>query len=138
MKNFSKESLNITKEKLNEFKQLFTEVFSEGKVDFERLKLILGKNASISDERYVLNWENKREAFTAIQTTTTKTLGFAPEESVKPDSTENVFIEGENLEVLKILQKSHFGKIKMIYIDPPYNTCSDNFIYPDKFSETKE
>ncbi|MCA6085010.1 site-specific DNA-methyltransferase [Candidatus Endomicrobiellum agilis] len=138
MKNFSKESLNITKEKLNEFKQLFPEVFSEGKVDFERLKLILGKNASISDERYVLNWENKREAFTAIQTTTTKTLGFAPEESVKPDSTENVFIEGENLEVLKILQKSYFGKIKMIYIDPPYNTGSDNFIYPDKFSETKE
>ncbi|MCA6084998.1 hypothetical protein [Candidatus Endomicrobiellum agilis] len=93
MKNFSKESLNITKEKLNEFKQLFPEVFGEGKVDFERLKLILGKNVSISDERYVLNWENKSEVFTAVQTPTTKALCFVSEESVKPDSTENLFIE---------------------------------------------
>ncbi|MDR0799957.1 MAG: site-specific DNA-methyltransferase [Endomicrobium sp.] len=138
MQNFSKESLNITEEKLNKFKQLFPEVFSEGKVDFEHLKLILGENTSISNERYVLNWANKSEVFTAIQTPTTKTLYLVPEESVKPDSTENVFIEGENLEVLKILQKSYFGKIKMIYIDPPYNTGNDNFIYPDKFSETKE
>ncbi len=138
MQNFSKESLNITEEKLNKFKQLFPEVFSEGKVDFERLKLILGRNASISNERYVLNWADKSEAFTAIQTPTTKTLYPVPEESVKFNSTENIFIEGENLEVLKILQKSYFGKIKMIYIDPPYNTGNDNFIYPDKFSETKE
>jgi adenine specific DNA methylase Mod len=138
MQNFSKESLNITEEKLNKFKQLFPEVFSEGKVDFERLKLILGRNASISNERYVLNWADKSEAFTAIQTPTTKTLYPVLEESVKFNSTENIFIEGENLEVLKILQKSYFGKIKMIYIDPPYNTGNDNFIYPDKFSETKE
>ncbi|MDR0799944.1 MAG: site-specific DNA-methyltransferase, partial [Endomicrobium sp.] len=138
MQNFSKESLSITEEKLNKFKQLFPEVFSEGKVDFERLKLILGENASISNERYVLNWADKSEAFTAIQIPTTKTLYPVPEESVKFNSTKNIFIEGENLEVLKILQKSYFGKIKMIYIDPPYNTGSDNFIYPDKFSETKE
>ncbi|MDR0820183.1 MAG: site-specific DNA-methyltransferase [Endomicrobium sp.] len=138
MQNFSKESLNITEEKLNKFKQLFPEVFSEGKVDFERLKLILGESVSISNERYVLNWADKSEAFTAIQTPTTKTLYPVPEESIKFNSSENVFIEGENLEVLKILQKSYFGKIKMIYIDPPYNTGNDNFIYPDKFSETKE
>nr|BAV59392.1 type III modification methylase [Candidatus Endomicrobium trichonymphae] len=138
MQNFSKESLSITEEKLNKFKQLFPEVFSEGKVDFERLKLILGENTSISNERYVLNWADKSEAFTAIQIPTTKTLYPVPEESVKFNSTKNIFIEGENLEVLKILQKSYFGKIKMIYIDPPYNTGSDNFIYPDKFSETKE
>ncbi|GHT07528.1 DNA methylase N-4 [Endomicrobiia bacterium] len=85
-----------------------------------------------------MNWADKSEAFTAIQTPTTKTLYPAPEESVEFNSSENVFIEGENLEVLKILQKPYFGKIKMIYIDPPYNTGNDNFIYPDKFSETKE
>ncbi len=95
MQNFSKESLNITEEKLNKFKQLFPEVFSEGKVDFERLKLILGRNASISNERYVLNWADKSEAFTAIQTPTTKTLYPVPEESVKFNSTENIFIEGK-------------------------------------------
>ncbi|GHT04526.1 hypothetical protein AGMMS5026_04120 [Endomicrobiia bacterium] len=68
MQNFSKESINIAEEKLTKFKQLFPEVFSEGKVDFERLKLILGESASISNERYVLNWADKSEAFTAIQT----------------------------------------------------------------------
>ncbi|ACC97786.1 DNA methylase [Elusimicrobium minutum Pei191] len=135
---FNKESLNITEEKLTQFKQLFPEVFSEGKVDFERLKLTLGEHTAISNERYVLNWANKSDAFTAIQTPTTKTLYPAVKESVNFDTTQNVFIEGENLEVLKILQKSYFGKIKMIYIDPPYNTGNDNFIYPDKFAETKE
>jgi adenine-specific DNA-methyltransferase len=72
-----------------------------------------------------------------LQTPSTKTLVPAKEESINFDTTENIFIEGENLEVLKVLQKSYFGKVKMIYIDPPYNTGNDSFIYPDKFSETR-
>ncbi|MBI5416550.1 site-specific DNA-methyltransferase, partial [Candidatus Poribacteria bacterium] len=90
------------------------------------------------NERYVLNWAGKSEAFKILQSPTTATLVPCKDESINFDKTENVFIEGENLEVLKVLQKSYFGKIKMIYIDPPYNTGNDNFIYPDKFSETKE
>jgi adenine-specific DNA-methyltransferase len=85
----------------------------------------------------VLNWAGKSEAFKVLQAPTTKTLVPAKDESVKFDDTEHIFIEGENLEVLKVLQKSYFGKVKMIYIDPPYNTGNDSFIYPDKFSETK-
>jgi len=134
----SKESLNITQEKIEQLKKIFPEVVSENKVDFERLKLTLGENIKITDERYVLNWANKSDVFTAIQTPTTKTLQPLKEDSVNFDTTQNIFIEGENLEVLKILQKSYFNKIKMIYIDPPYNTGSDSFIYPDKFAESKD
>lgn len=134
----SKESLNITQEKIEQLKKIFPEVVSENKVDFERLKLTLGENIKITDERYVLNWANKSDVFTAIQTPTTKTLQPLKEDSVNFDTTQNIFIEGENLEVLKILQKSYFNKIKMIYIDPPYNTGSDSFIYPDKYAESKD
>jgi adenine-specific DNA-methyltransferase len=84
-----------------------------------------------------LNWAGKSDAFKVLQLPTTKTLIPAKDESVNFDETENIFIEGENLEVLKVLQKSYFGKVKMIYIDPPYNTGNDSFIYPDKFSESK-
>jgi adenine-specific DNA-methyltransferase len=84
-----------------------------------------------------LNWAGKSDAFKVLQLPTTKTLIPAKDESVNFDETENIFIEGENLEVLKVLQKSYFGKVKMISIDPPYNTGNDSFIYPDKFSESK-
>jgi adenine-specific DNA-methyltransferase len=124
--------------KLKQLQELMPEVFSEGKVDFERLKATLGEDINFSNERYVLNWAGKSDAFKALQTPSTKTLIPAKDESVDFDTTENIFIEGENLEVLKVLQKSYFGKIKMIYIDPPYNTGNDSFIYPDKFSETKD
>lgn len=124
--------------KLKELKQVFPEVFAEGKVDWEKLKATLGEDINFSNERYVLNWAGKSEAFKVLQSPTTKTLIPAKDESVNFDDTENIFIEGENLEVLKVLQKSYFGKVKMIYIDPPYNTGNDHFIYPDKFSETKE
>ncbi|MCG2760381.1 MAG: site-specific DNA-methyltransferase, partial [Candidatus Delongbacteria bacterium] len=110
---------------------------SEGKIDWEKLKATLGEDITFNNERYVLNWAGKSDAFKVLQTPSTRTLTPAKEESVNFDNTENVFIEGENLEVLKILQKSYFGKIKMIYIDPPYNTGNDSFIYPDKFSESK-
>ncbi len=123
-------------DKLESLKQVLPEAFTEGKVDWEKLKAALGEDINFSNERYVLNWAGKSDAFKILQAPTTKTLIPAKEESVDFDNTEHVFIEGENLEVLKVLQKSYFGKVKMIYIDPPYNTGNDSFIYPDKFSET--
>ena len=130
-------SLTPEQEKINALRQVLPEAFSEGKIDWEKLKATLGENINFSNERYVLNWAGKSDAFKVLQTPTTKTLIPAKDESVDFDKTENIFIEGENLEVLKVLQKSYFGKVKMIYIDPPYNTGNDSFIYPDKFSETK-
>lgn len=130
-------SLTPEQEKLNALQQVLPEAFSEGKIDWEKLKATLGENINFSNERYVLNWAGKSDAFKVLQMPTTKTLIPAKEESVSFDETENIFIEGENLEVLKVLQKSYFGKVKMIYIDPPYNTGNDSFIYPDKFSESK-
>jgi adenine-specific DNA-methyltransferase len=131
-------SLTPQEEKLKQLKELLPEAFSEGKVDWEKLKATLGEDINFSNERYVLNWAGKSDAFKVLQAPSTKTLVPVKEESVNFDETENIFIEGENLEVLKILQKSYFGKVKMIYIDPPYNTGADHFVYPDKFSETKE
>ncbi|MGB3479389.1 MAG: site-specific DNA-methyltransferase [bacterium] len=131
-------SLNITEGKLNQLKEIIPEAFTEGKIDWEKLKATLGEAIEFKNERYVLNWAGKSDAFRVLQSPTTSTLVPDKEESVNFDNTEHLFIEGENLEVLKVLQKSYFGKIKMIYIDPPYNTGNDKFIYPDKFSETKE
>jgi len=131
-------SLNITAEKLHKLKEIIPEAFTENKIDWEKLKATLGEDIEFKNERYVLNWAGKSDAFRVLQSPTTATLVPAREESVNFDATENIFIEGENLEVLKVLQKSYFGKIKMIYIDPPYNTGNDNFIYPDKFSESRE
>ena len=132
------ESLDITEERLNKLKEILPDAFTEGKIDWEKLKATLGEDIEFKNERYVLNWAGKSDAFRVLQSSTTATLVPCEEESVDFDDTENIFIEGENLEVLKVLQKSYFGKIKMIYIDPPYNTGNDSFIYPDKFSETKE
>jgi adenine-specific DNA-methyltransferase len=131
------QSLDIRQTQLEKLKELFPEVVSEGKVDWEKLKATLGEDITLANERYVLNWAGKSDAFKALQTPSGKTLVPDKEESVKFDTTQNLFIEGENLEVLKVLQKSYFGKVKMIYIDPPYNTGNDSFIYPDNFSETK-
>ena len=131
-------SKDIAAERLAQLKAIMPEAFSEGKIDWEKLKLTLGEDIQIADERYVLNWAGKSDAFRAIQTPTTATLAPQREESVNFDKTENIFIEGENLEVLKIMQKAYYGRIKMIYIDPPYNTGNDSFVYPDKFSESRE
>lgn len=130
-------SLTPEQEKLNALRQVLPEAFSEGKIDWEKLKATLGEDINFANERYVLNWAGKSDAFKVLQMPTTKTLVPAKDESVNFDDTQNIFIEGENLEVLKVLQKSYFGKVKMIYIDPPYNTGNDSFIYPDKFSESK-
>lgn len=131
-------SLTPEQDKINQLREILPEAFTEGKIDWEKLKATLGENINFSNERYVLNWAGKSDAFKILQHPTTSTLVPAKEESVNFHDTENIFIEGENLEVLKVLQKSYFGKVKMIYIDPPYNTGNDSFIYPDKFAETKE
>lgn len=131
-------SFDIVKEKRDKLRDIIPEAFTENKIDWEKLKAALGDDIEFKNERYVLNWAGKSDAFRALQSPSTATLAPCKEESVNFDATGNIFIEGENLEVLKVLQKSYFGKIKMIYIDPPYNTGNDNFIYPDRFAESKE
>ena len=133
---FDLTSLNIAEEKRQELLRLFPEVRTEGgKLDFERLKLALGEAVDVGRERYGMNWPGKADCFKTIQQPSQATLRPCVEESVEFESTENVIIEGDNLEVLKLLQKSYLGKVKMIYIDPPYNTGND-FIYPDNYSES--
>jgi adenine-specific DNA-methyltransferase len=133
---FEATSLNISDEQKAKLKYVFPEVFTEGgKVDFERLKLTLGDSVDAGKERYGLTWPGKSDCFKTIQRPSMATLVPAREESENFDDTENLIIEGDNLEVLKLLQKSYLGKVKMIYIDPPYNTGSD-FIYPDDFTES--
>ena len=130
---------SISYNKINELKQIFPEVFAENKIDWEKLKLVLGEdNLAHKNERYQLNWAGKTDAYRTLQSPTFNTLAPCQSESVDFNQTQNIFIEAENMEALKILQKSYAGKVKMIYIDPPYNTGSDSFIYPDKFSETRE
>ena len=129
-------SHDITAEKRLELLRLFPEIRTEdGKLDFDRLKLELGEAVDVGKERYGLMWPGKADCFKAIQTPSLGTLRPCPEESVDFDTSENLIIEGDNLEVLKLLQKSYLGKTKMIYIDPPYNTGND-FIYPDDYSES--
>ncbi len=119
-----------------ELLRLFPEIRTEnGKLDFDRLKLALGESVDVGKERYGMTWPGKAECFKTIQMPSLATLRPCPEKSVNFDRTENLIIEGDNLEVLKLLQKSYLGKIKMIYIDPPYNTGND-FIYPDNYSES--
>lgn len=131
-------SFDISDEKRAELLALIPEARTEGgKIDFDRLKLALGEAVDVGKERYGMNWPGKADCFRTIQTPSVGTLRPAPEESVNFDTTENLIIEGDNLEVLKLLQKSYLGKIKMIYIDPPYNTGND-FIYPDNYTETLE
>ncbi|KXK16361.1 MAG: Adenine specific DNA methylase Mod [Armatimonadetes bacterium OLB18] len=129
-------SLDVAELKRQELLELFPEVRTEGgKIDFERLKAVLGEMVDAGRERYGMNWPGKAECMRTIQAPSMGTLLPMPDESVDWDTTENVIIEGDNLEVLKLLQKSYLGKIKMIYIDPPYNTLGD-FIYPDNYSES--
>ena len=106
------------------------EVFTEGKIDFEKLRLVLGDEVDDNEERYEFTWHGKNNAIRIAQTPSTGTLRPDKESSKNWDDTENLYIEGDNLEVLKLLQKSYFGKVKMIYIDPPYNTGTD-FVYHD-------
>ncbi len=122
-------------ENVEQLRSLFPEAFSEGKIDFDVLKQLLGGAVEEREEKYGLNWHGKRRARQLALTPSTGTLRPCPEESVDWETTKNLFIEGDNLEVLKLLQKSYAGKVKLIYIDPPYNTNNDR-IYPDSFVDT--
>lgn len=136
---FEGSSLRVAEEQKAKLKSLFPEVFTEGgKIDFDRLRLTLGDDTlDLGKERYGMNWPGKADCFKTIQKPSMATLVPARNESVDFDRTENLIIEGDNLEVLKLLQKAYLGKVKMIYIDPPYNTGNE-FIYPDNYSESLE
>lgn len=128
-------SMSITDAQREKLKSLFPEVFTEGnKIDWNRLKLTLGETIDTGKERFGMNWPGKADCFRTIQQPSLATLEPDREKSADFDHTGNLFIEGDNLEVLKLLQKSYLGKVKMIYIDPPYNTGHD-FIYPDDYGE---
>lgn len=128
------QSMNITEDNISKFKSLFPEAFIEGSIDFDVLKQLLGVNVDEKEERYGLNWHGKRQARQLALIPSRGTLRPCKGESVDWDNTQNIMIEGDNLEVLKLLQKSYAGKVKLIYIDPPYNTGKD-FVYPDNFQD---
>src|SRR2546423_269865 len=114
-------SVDIVEGNMEALKALFPEAFTEGRIDFEVLKDLLGAAVEERDEKYGLNWHGKRRARQIALTPSTGTLLPSPDESVHWDTTQNLMIEGDNLEVLKLLQKSYASKVKLIYIDPPYN-----------------
>ena len=133
------ESEDLVADRIEQLKELFPEVATEGdgSIDFEKLRLILGDEVDEGDERYAFTWPGKADAIRQAQTVSTATLRPCPEKSVNWDSTQNLYIEGDNLEVLKLLQRGYHGKVKMIYIDPPYNTGHD-FVYHDSFGDSIE
>lgn len=128
------QSADLVAGNIEQLNALFPEAFAEGKVDFDVLKQLLGGAVDEREEKYGLNWHGKRRARQLALTPSTGTLRPCPEDSVDWGTTQNLMIEGDNLEVLKLLQKSYAGKVKLIYIDPPYNTGKD-FVYPDDFRD---
>ncbi len=129
-----RESLNIKDKLLEALKASTPEVFAEGKVNWDKVRLALGEHLDASSEKFNFTWAGKAGAVTNVLIPSKATLRPAEKESVKFDKSENLFIEGDNLEVLKLLQKSYFEQVKMIYIDPPYNTGND-FVYKDDFRQ---
>ncbi len=128
------QSADLVAENLAALRGLFPQAFAEGRVDFDVLRELLGNAVEEGEERYGLSWSGKARARRHALTPTLATLRPAPEDSVDWDTTRNVVVEGDNLEVLKCLAKSYAGKVKLIYIDPPYNTGND-FVYPDDYAE---
>ena len=126
---------NIHQQQIDKLQQLFPEVVTEGKIDWQKLQATLGEAVDLG-ERYGIGWKGKSDVFAAIQKKTVQTLHPDRANSVDWDTTGNMFIEGDNLAALKILHKAYYGKVKMIYIDPPYNTGND-FIYNDDFKQTR-
>ena len=126
------ETPNLTAENVAKIAELFPGVVTEGKVNLDLLRSMLGEDV-FGDEAYEFTWVGKRAAIAEAGRPIRKTLRPCPEESRDWDTTENLYIEGDNLDVLKLLQESYLGKVKMVYIDPPYNTGSDKFVYRDKF-----
>ena len=130
-------SMDLTQKNIERIKELFPNVVVEGRIDFDLLREILGESVDYSKEKYQFTWNGKSDSIKMAQSPSASTLRPAKELSKEWESTENLYIEGDNLEVLKQLQKTYFGKIKMIYIDPPYNTGGD-FVYKDDFKDTIE
>lgn len=130
-------SLNLEKNNIDKIKELFPEVVEEGKINFDMLRAMLGDEVDDSKEKYQFTWNGKAKSIKLAQTPSSATLRPCKEKSKNWDTTENLYIEGDNLEVLKQLQKTYYGKIKMIYIDPPYNTGND-FVYHDDFRNSIE
>lgn len=132
MEKINDASLDLTKVNIEKLKELFPNVVTEGKIDFDVLRTILGDDVDDSKEKYQFTWKGKNAAIKLVQSPSSATLRPDKNSSKNWDTTENLYIEGDNLEVLKQLQKTYYGKIKMIYIDPPYNTGND-FVYHDNF-----
>jgi adenine-specific DNA-methyltransferase len=132
MKKFNPGSVDLLKENIDKLKELFPQVVSDGEIDFEMLKSILDKNLTDSKEKYQFTWNGKSRTIKLAQTPSNATLLPSSKDGKNWNTTENLYIEGDNLEVLKLLQKTYFNKIKMIYIDPPYNT-GKNIIYKNDF-----
>jgi adenine-specific DNA-methyltransferase len=128
------ESLSIVDENIESLKAIMPDAFTEDGIDFETLRQLLGDDVADGEEKYGLTWHGKKKSRQIALTPSSGTLRPHPEESVDWDTTRNLFIEGDNLEVLKLLQKSYAGEAKIIYIDPPYNKEKD-FVYPDKFQD---
>lgn len=135
--NLNGKTPDLVEENIQKLRSLFPDVFTEGKVDFEKLQQVLGNYIETSNERYNFSWNGKAKALRLAQTPSMGTLRPCKKESKDWDTTQNLYIEGDNLEVLKLLQKSYHSKVKMIYIDPPYNTGGD-FVYPDDFTDSIE
>lgn len=129
------ESMDIVADNVQKLKAIFPEVFCEDSIDFEKLQAVLGNYIDTDNERYNFTWWGKSQALRLAQTPSTGTLRPCKEESKDWDTTQNLYIEGDNLEVLKLLQKTYHGKVKIIYIDPPYNTGKD-FVYRDNFIDS--
>ena len=127
-------SKDIISDNVSKLKEIFPEIVLEDKIDFDELKLILGEEINDSRERYSFTWPGKTQAIKESQKQSNGTLRPCNDESKNWDTTQNLYIEGDNLEVLKLLQKGYYNKIKAIYIDPPYNTGKD-FIYPDNYHD---
>lgn len=135
------ESESLIDDRLNKLKELMPEVFSESGIDFDKLRLELGDEVDEGLERYAFTWPGKADAIRQSQMSSTATLRPRIEKSRSRDGedgsfdSDNIYIEGDNLEVLKLLQRGYHGKVKMIYIDPPYNTGHD-FVYKDNFGNS--
>ena len=134
MRQINGKSMDILENNKEKIKKIFPEVCCEDKIDFDKLKQVLGEYVDDDKERYNFTWNGKGRSLRLSQTPSLGTLRPCKEESKDWDSTQNLYIEGDNLEVLKLLQKSYYGKVKMIYIDPPYNTGHD-FVYKDDYND---
>ena len=137
MERLNGESINVVEDNIDKLKSIFPEIFEEGKISLEKFEELIGNYKVTETERYNFTWPGKSKSIRIAQTPSTGTLRPYKEESKDWDTTQNLYIEGDNLEVLKLLQKSYYGKVKMIYIDPPYNTGND-FVYKDNFKDSIE